>query len=280
MTFVPGVVPPDAPARRTWFLVHKHGLVLREDDRGVSLPTDDDLSVLGAPEGDAHFLGMLGDAAAFAVRVEGRPPPGFVARHLMMVHGALDPETLDVAGRAAHVIDWATTHVFCGRCGATNERDPSGERAMRCPRCQLVVYPRITPAIIVLVRRGDEALLARGARFPLPFYSTLAGFSEIGESLEQTLSREVREEVGIEVTNLRYFGSQPWPFPNSLMLGFTADHASGELRIDPGEIVDAQWFTIDALPNVPPPVSIARRLIDAWIAEVSARRAAPPDSAP
>ncbi len=147
---------------------------------------------------------------------------------------------------------------------------------MRCPQCGLLAYPRITPAIIVLVRRGDEALLARGARFPLPFHSTLAGFAEIGESLGRDGSRrEVREEVGIEVKNIRYFGSQPWPFPNSLMVGFFADWAGGEIRIDGKEILDASWYRADALPTIPPKISIARRLIDAWLDEVHGRAPAP-----
>src|SRR5262249_3755857 len=145
------------------------------------------------------------------------------------------------------------------------------ERCMKCPACGLTAYPRIAPAVIVLVRRGEEALLARGARFPLPFYSTLAGFSEVGETLEQTVAREIREEVGVEVKDVRYFGSQPWPFPHSLMIGFTAEWAGGEIKCDPTEIADAKWFRADALPLVSPPLSIARRLIDAWVAEVSRR---------
>jgi NAD+ diphosphatase len=150
-----------------------------------------------------------------------------------------------------------------------------GERSLRCPACGLLCYPRISPAVIVLVRRGDEALLARGARFPLPFYSTLAGFVEVGESLEQTVHREIREEVGVEVDRVTYFGSQPWPFPHSLMVGFTAEWASGEIRPDGTEILDARWFAADALPQVPPPLSIARRLIDAWVADVTQRDTQP-----
>jgi NAD+ diphosphatase len=208
----------------------------------------------------AHDLGMLGDARAFAVEGEHS-----AARPLRSLYESLDPATFAAAGRAAHVIDWASTSRFCGRCGTANERD-SGERAMKCPRCGLVAYPRIAPAVIVLVRRGEEALLARGARFPLPFYSTLAGFSEIGESLEETLAREVREEVGVEIANVQYFGSQPWPFPHSLMIGFFADWAGGDIRIDENEIVDARWFRRDELPLIPPGLSIARKMIDAWVA--------------
>jgi NAD+ diphosphatase len=129
----------------------------------------------------------------------------------------------------------------------------------------------VAPAIIVLVRRGDEALLARSGRFPRPFFSTLAGFVEAGESLEETLAREVREEVGVEVTNIRYFGSQPWPFPHSLMVGFTADYAGGEIVVDGEEIAEARWFQVTDLPMVPPRTSIARRLIDAWVTEIGQR---------
>lgn len=138
---------------------------------------------------------------------------------------------------------------------------------MSCPACKRVYYPRISPAVIVLVTRGEQALLARNSRFPLPFFSTLAGFSEVGESLEETLVREVREEVGIHVKDVRYFGSQPWPFPNSLMVGFFAEYESGELTLDPEEIAEAAWFSREDIPMVPPPISIARKLIDSWLAK-------------
>ena len=129
----------------------------------------------------------------------------------------------------------------------------------------MVYHPRISPATIVLVRRGDEILLARSPGFPKGVYSILAGFVEPGESLEKTVEREVREETGIEVANVRYFGSESWPFPNSLMVGFLADYASGELRMDPEELEDAGWYRRDALPTRPPRLSIARRMIDAYV---------------
>jgi NAD+ diphosphatase len=179
----------------------------------------------------------------------------------------LAPEALALAGTALHVVRWAETSRFCGRCAMPTER-VAGERAMKCPKCELTFYPRISPAIIVLVRRGGEALLARNARFPGAFYSTLAGFSEVGESLEETLVREVKEEVGVDVGDARYFGSQPWPFPDSLMIGYTAQWRSGEIRVDETEIAEARFFRRDEpLPMLPPRVSIARRLIDAWLAE-------------
>jgi NAD+ diphosphatase len=245
--FVPGIVAVGPIERSTTFVVGPKGIAIVEQERVE----------------EAHFLGTLDGAHVFAR--EGEHPE---QRSLRSLYGTLEEVTFAVAGRAAHVIDWASTHRFCGRCGEKNERDPS-ERAMRCPRCSLVAYPRIAPAVIVLVRRGEQALLARGARFPLPFYSTLAGFSEIGESLEETLAREVREEVGIEIANIRYFGSQPWPYPHSLMIGFFAEWAGGELRPDQSEILDAKWFSASELPMVPPPLSIARKLIDTWVREVT-----------
>ena len=170
------------------------------------------------------------------------------------------------------IVEWARTHRFCGRCGEATQ-PAEGERAMRCPACGLLAFPRLSPAMITLVTRGEpgpdqEALLARGLRFPRPMYSCLAGFVEPGESLEAAVVREVEEEVGIRVANPRYFGSQPWPFPNSLMVGFRADWVAGEIVCDPTEIADANWYRKDELPMVPPGISIARKLIDAWLAEV------------
>ena len=136
---------------------------------------------------------------------------------------------------------------------------------MRCPDCGLLSFPRLAPAVIVLVTRGEEALLARGRNFPLPMYSCLAGFVEPGETLEEAVHREVREEVGVALADVRYVASQPWPFPHSLMLGFTATWAGGDIVIDPTEIMDAQWFGRDAVPMIPPAMSIARRLIDGWL---------------
>jgi len=171
-----------------------------------------------------------------------------------------------LAGRAVQLLDWQSQHRFCGRCGTPTEMK-TGEHAMQCPACGLLVYPRISPAVMVLVRDGDKLLLARSPRFKPGVYSALAGFVEPGETLEQCTRREVREEVGIEIANLRYFASQSWPFPNSLMVAFFADYAGGDLVLDPEEIEAADWFTPDALPILPEPISISRQLVEAALAE-------------
>jgi NAD+ diphosphatase len=161
-------------------------------------------------------------------------------------------------------VEWSRTHRFCGRCGTATEQSP-GERAKRCPACGLLAFPRLAPAVITLVERGDEVLLANGVSFGAPTYSCLAGFVEPGENLEEAVRREVGEEVGVQLGDVRYFASQPWPFPHSLMVGFQATWAAGEIEIDPEEIVDAGWFRADAMPLIPPGLSIARWLIDDWL---------------
>ena len=166
------------------------------------------------------------------------------------------------------LVEWEHTHRFCGRCATPTELSP-GERARRCPRCGLLAFPRLAPAVITLVDRGDEALLAQGVNFGMPMYSCIAGFVEPGETLEEAVAREVHEEVGVQVEDVRYQHSQPWPFPHSLMIGFRARWSSGDIRIDPTEIVDAKWFSRDDLPMVPPGISIARALIDAWMGELA-----------
>lgn len=215
-----------------------------------------------------HFLGMMDGVACWGVDVPlGEDPSYGAAIDLYSYHARSSENDWLVAGRAVQLVEWARTHRFCGRCAAPTEMQPT-ERAMRCPACGLLAFPRLAPAMITLVTRGrDEVLLARGVQFRAPMYSCLAGFVEPGESLEDAVVREVREEVGVEVGDVRYWGSQPWPFPHSLMVGFRAEWTGGDIVCDPTEIVDAQWYTRDALPPIPPPISIARKLIDAWLAE-------------
>jgi NAD+ diphosphatase len=219
-----------------------------------------------------HFVGIVGGHAWWAIDVPADDDPSDgAAVDLRAFHGRASEHEWLAAGRAVQLVEWARTHRFCGRCGEPTEPSAS-ERSMRCPRCSLVAFPRLSPAMITLVTRGapdpdQEVLLARGVQWTVPMYSCLAGFVEPGESLEDAVIREVAEEVSITVSNPRYFGSQPWPFPNSLMIGFRADYTGGDIRCDPAEIVDAGWYRRDDLPMIPPGISIARKLIDAWVAE-------------
>jgi NAD+ diphosphatase len=224
------------------------------------------------PSWGVHFVGMVDDDAWWAVDVpQGADPSDGAALDLRGFHGRSAEHEWLAAGRAVQLVEWARTHRFCGRCGSPTS-PAHGERAMRCESCRLMAFPRLAPAMITLVTRGDpgpgqEALLARGVQWTVPMFSCLAGFVEPGESLESAVVREVREEVGITVRAPTYRGSQPWPFPHSLMIGFRAEHESGEIDCDPTEIAEAAWFRRDAMPMIPPGISIARRLIDEWLAE-------------
>ncbi len=200
---------------------------------------------------------------------EGSLPDGFKAGGPRSWFGVHDDVTLGIAMRAVQVLAWDRTHQFCGACGSPTELG-SHERVRTCTACRLSVYPRISPAMMVLVTRGRELLLGRGVNFPAGFYSALAGFVEAGESVEDTIHREVMEEVNVQVRNLEYFKSQSWPFPNSLMIAFTAEYDGGELKPDPAELIDAQWFDVDDLPRIPPKFSIARALIDATVERIRA----------
>jgi NAD+ diphosphatase len=253
---VPLLVPPDTPAisRTRWFWV-------RGDQVAISDEEPD-------RRWNAHFLGLLGTQACWAVDVpdEFRDPTDAPFVDLRRLWGQVPDAEWTIAGRAVQLVAWGRTHRFCGRCG-TPTVPAVGDRSMRCPACELLAYPRLAPAVITLVHRDDEVLLARGIQFPLPMYSCLAGFVEPGETLEDAVRREVREEVGVSIDEPCYIGSQPWPFPHSLMVGFFARWAGGDIVIDPAEILDAGWYRRDSLPMIPPAISIARALIDRWIAK-------------
>lgn len=214
----------------------------------------------------AVYLGQLAGEACFAYLLDPSeaPPEGTEPVALRQLFGALSDDDFAIAGRALGLTAWDRDHRYCGRCGAETERSQT-ERVRTCTRCGHGAYPRLSPAVIALVERDGRALLARNARFALPFFSTLAGFVEVGETLHAAVEREIHEEAGITIRDVRYFGSQPWPFSGSLMIGFTAHWADGEIVPDPSEIADAGWFSADKLPQLPPKLSIARELIDDFI---------------
>ena len=235
------------------------------DANGVLFPRDwikrQELDIL-AEQGIGHF----GEDAVYLLQVTPSTQldgASWQSLRQFMLQG--EAETFRMLAYAAQIGTWYAEHRFCGSCGAPTRQLP-GERAMRCDACESQHYPRISPSMIVLVSRGDEILLARSPRFVAGVYSTLAGFVEPGESVEHCVVREVREEVGVEVRNLQYIGSQGWPFPHSLMLGFHAEYAGGEIVMQADEIEDARWFRVDDLPPLPASRSIARHLIDLYVA--------------
>jgi NAD+ diphosphatase len=246
-------------------VVVRNGGVLVLDEHPDDVAPDAPRLLLGLLDGAACWaLDLDGDGVADIVTPDGDDLDTMLAP-LMALHGRLDDVRWSLAGRAVQLVEWERTHRFCGRC-ATPTESATSERARRCPACGLLAFPRLAPAVITLIERDGEALLARGATFPIPMYSCIAGFVEPGETLEEAVHREVHEEVGVRLSEVRYVASQPWPFPHSLMLGFEATWESGDIVIDDKEILDANWYRVDDLPTIPPPMSIARTLIDRWIA--------------
>lgn len=255
-TFTPLTEPPGEPDDARALVVAVRG------GRSVFVVED-------RPPSAGLFLGTLDGRHCWAVDVtDDADVDEALFKDLRLLWGALDETTWTLAGRACQLVDWQRDHRFCGRCGTPTEPSTTkGERAVRCPRCQLVAYPRLAPAVITLIEDdGGRVLLARNRNFGVPMFSLLAGFVEPGETLEQAVVRETFEEVGILVDRLEYWGSQPWPFPHSLMVGFRARYAGGDLVLQEDEIAEAGWFRPDALPLVPPAMSIAGRMIEAWAA--------------
>ncbi len=268
MTFVSGFkYSSEAMPSDLCFAYHDGKLLvtLRQDVYGV--PRFEDLTKLNQSPCRKHYLGALNGQSCYAAEwPDGRlSSKGFAFMGLRALFGLIDENLIWVAGRANQMVHWHQTHRYCGKCGHPTEAKVD-ERAKICPKCGLINYPRVSPAVIVAVLKGNSILLGRSPRFPLPFYSVLAGFVEPGETLEECVRREIMEEAGILVKNIRYFGSQPWPFPNSLMVAFTAEYADGETRIDSSELLDAGWYTAQNLPLLPSSLSIAHELIE-WFRE-------------
>ena len=262
--YVPLVTPPADRAEPAVWLAFRKGevVVVRDGDRPAP-PCCVDLAEHGLAPQRHHYLGTYGGQHCYAAEVaESAPlPEGWAVLGLRDLFGMVETTLAALSGRAWQILEWERNFQYCSRCGTAME-PRADERSRTCPRCKFTSYPPVSPAIMILITKGKQLLLARKAAFPAGRYSALAGFVEPGEMLEDTVVRETREEVGVEVKNIRYFGSQPWPFPHSLMIAFTAEYAGGELRPDGVEIEECAWFDADKLPKIPPPISISRRLID------------------
>lgn len=270
--FVPLIAEPDdLSGECVWFVFHGNNILVRRDDTKVEVPCVEHPRMLGLDPVRTQYLGTLHGRHCFSAECEDASgaPDDLRWAGLRSLFGIIDDSTFLLAGRAVQIMDWDRSHRFCGRCGTPTERR-NHERSRVCPNCGQTHYPRVAPVAMALVQRGRELLLARSPHFPPGMFSALAGFVEPGESIEDCLVREVKEEVGIDVVNLRYFSSQPWPFPHSLMIAFRCDYAGGDIVPQEGEIEAADWFTLDDLPVLPHRLSIARRLIDAALAELRA----------
>lgn len=256
-----------------WFLFQGNRLLVNLAESRATVPLIHNPEEIGLFPVRQLYLGYWEDDGMISyyfcgeIARDTEPPNGYSWEPLRSLYLMFDEKLFWLAGMAFQILDWDRSHQFCGRCGhaTTNHEE---ERAKVCPNCGLVSYPRLDPAIIVRIQRqaanGPEILLARSKRFTNSMFSVLAGFVEPGESLEECVMREVYEEVGITIRNIQYFGSQPWPFPHSLMIAFTADYEGGLMKADHVELSEAGWFQPDALPNIPTPPSIAYKLISTW----------------
>ncbi|MDI3288267.1 NAD(+) diphosphatase [Polyangium sp. 15x6] len=262
-----------APSLGLWFAYRGDDLLVRlvDGDPPAPFPHDvpllETLGALGLEPVRVQPLGWLDAVPCRSAELspDAPVPPGFAYVSLRRLHGRIDPDFEVAAGTAFQVQYWDRTHQFCGICGAPLDLE-IGRRSKRCTRCAHQHFPHVTPAIIVLIEDGPRILMTRQPRFPPGMYGLVAGFVEPGESLEDCVKRETREETGIEIDDIRYFGSQPWPFPHQIMIGFFARRSGGELVVDHGELEEAAWFDRGSLPKLPSSMSIARKLIDEWLA--------------
>lgn len=250
----------DIGPEQVCFVYHDQKILMMGD----RLPTRGELDI--SPEAQSAVFKLREGWALSGAEIAKKSRPGKLEfRNLKEIMNMFAIPVAKAAAVGAQLVNWADASRFCGVCGKKSQVATTGDIAKHCADCDSTVYPTLTPVVIVLVRRGREILLARGLS-PKQFYSCLAGFAEPGETLEEAIRREVKEEVGLEVKNIKYFGSQPWPFPNNLMVGFTADWIAGDIKVDATELADAQWYTKEQLAEVelPTKISIARAMIEAF----------------
>jgi NAD+ diphosphatase len=257
-----------ANKKEQWILVDGQEVITGRDRTLLSDPAACRIFLDSDP--DRFMIGSDSRGAWYAVPISGPVllPDGYARTNLRTLHGVIPDDLLGVASRAVTLAAFYRTHRFCGVCGAETDRKED-ENATVCRSCGQVFYPVINPAVIVCIRRENEILLARAPHYLPVVYSIIAGFVEAGETLEHAVAREVAEETGVAIDTIRYRCSQPWPFPHSLMIGFTASYTGGNLQIDPTEIEEAGWYSYDSLPSLPAAGSISRILIDMAVQEIS-----------
>lgn len=265
--FVPGHLREPAPGDALWAPFRGAELLVKwlPGKRARLLRTSEVID-LGLAVTHVHHVGTFDGVPCIAASLpdDAADVEGCRYGGLRQAYGWMDIGELEVAMTAFQIQYWDKHHRYCPGCGAPIAMKPT-ERAKHCAPCARDFYPPVVPAVIVRVQRGNSILMTRAPRFPPGMYGLVAGFLEPGETLEQCVAREVLEETGLIVRDVRYFGSQPWPFPHQVMVGFTAEYESGDIVVDKTELEEAAWFSRDALPMLPPPFSIARALIDDWL---------------
>ena len=245
-----------------WYLFYRDQLLLQERPEGLAIPAGAEPPVVVDRTFTVDYQGAgTAQAAHLAAPVE---LSGYRMMGLRASWDLLPQAAYDEAGKAFQLLYWDTHSRYCPVCGTPTEQ--TTPICKRCPRCGHELYPPIAPAIIVLIRKGEEILLVHARNFRGNFHGLVAGFIEVGETLEECVRREVREETGLEIKELRYFASQPWPYPSGLMIGFTATYAGGSLKLQTEELSTGAFFSKDNLPEIPRKLSLARKLIDAWLA--------------
>lgn len=267
MNFIQSVKPPCPLKGPVWcFLFKDNKLLIAKTENTVSIPRVRDVADAPVDLSSTQYLGSLDGVHCVTGEIAdiSEIPENMSFQGLRSLYGSLKDDLFAIAGRALQINDWDNTHQFCSKCGGRLIQKQN-ERAKSCLRCDLTFYPRLSPAIIVAVTKGDAILLAHAKRFYTKMYSVIAGFVEPGENLEECVRREIKEEVDIEIKNIKYFNSQAWPFTNSLMIAFTAEYAGGAIKVDGDEISDAAWFKANDLPEIPGKISIARKLIDWFV---------------
>lgn len=250
-----------------WFVFSKDQLLLEKQNGSLVLPRGTSAPVTPPTGTTIHEITILDNlpCKAFAIDGEIEETDLHIAMGLRMAYDALPEPQYQIAGKAFEILHWDHNSRFCSVCGAMmHQREPIMKK---CPVCGTEMYPNISTAIIVLVRKDNAALMVRALNFRGTHYGLVAGFLETGETLEECVHREVKEETGLDVKNVTYFGNQPWPYPSGLMVGFMADYAGGEIKIQKEELSTAAFFTRDNLPELPRKLSLARKLIDSWIEE-------------
>ena len=252
------------------FLFQQNNLLIKKLDEEYAVVTSDDVASYDSMLSNKFYIGSIDGVCCYTARFpeDIQIPDNMEFIGLRQLHGKIEKPFMQAAFRGVQIVVWDETHRYCGVCGTTTQKSAT-EHAKICAVCGHTSYPRLSPAVIVAVTKGDKILLGRNKNFIMEMYSVLAGFVEAGETLEECVKREIKEEAGIEVKNIKYFGSQSWPFPHSYMLGFTAEHESGEIKIDENELSDAKWFGADEMPNIPNTISISRKLIDWFIENAS-----------